>query len=93
MVIHEIDIGDVVTLEPENQPPVSRDPDGPLTRAIAFQFVQAGAGQVHIGGLCADIQRGEPSAELRGVLCVDPTGASGPVKPFKALVPEAQDRV
>jgi hypothetical protein len=53
VIVDEIDIQRVPASEPERDPPVAAHGDGPLAFSVAFQRMQAIAGQIEVAGCAA----------------------------------------
>ena len=68
MIVNEIDIADICTIETKHDAPVARDADRPLAGKIALQGMLPEAWKVHIPRLRRLIEAGEDAFDLVGVL-------------------------
>ena len=86
MIIHQIDPRRV--LEREDQPPVSRYPDRPLTIAVSLEGMQPISGHVQGGRVFPPIQQDQHAAQFGGEAGIDPACVAGREQSLKALMAE-----
>jgi len=71
MVIDQIDVGDVFAVKYENQPPITRNPNHPLSLTLALELVQPVTRKVHIGRFLCPTQRSQQDAQPDRLLRID----------------------
>jgi hypothetical protein len=88
MVVDQINIDGVASIEAKDDPPISRDGDRPEALQGALQRVQPQSREIHLSGHCCHIEAGKYSRNFvdDGRLQTSPFVL--PVQAFEAFVPE-----
>ena len=84
MVIHQLDIDGVLSVELEDQPPVARDSYGPLSFAVALRRMEAIIREIHAPWLAAVIKGGKHAPKLGDELRVQTACVVPHEKPLQA---------
>jgi hypothetical protein len=82
VVVNEIDIRRVLTLEFEYQAPISRHCNRPLSLAVAPEPVKPVAGQIQSRRPRAGIEGGQKAAKSVRMVGIDPACVTAPKKSF-----------
>jgi len=93
MIINQLNIKGVSILEPENDPPVRANGDGPEPSTLTLEPVQAIAREVECLRRFRGIERGKDIFDSVDEVCADLTGVGTLEKPFQPPVLKAQDHL
>ncbi len=91
MVVDQVQIQRVAVLEPEDDPSVAADGDGPETLPIAFQRVQPVTGEADFIEPGPGIQDRKHLPHALDQSSVNPAAVVSVVEPPQAPMPEASD--
>ncbi|MDR3557143.1 MAG: hypothetical protein P4L55_20510 [Syntrophobacteraceae bacterium] len=93
MVIKQIDVRGVLALELKYDPQITRYGHRPLSFAFAFQGMEPEAGQIHVGGFLADVQKGEYLLNFPNMLCGYPACIALCEQSLQPLMSKANDHL
>jgi len=91
VVVDQVDIGRVDSLEPEHDPPIARDPYRPVAGEVAFQCMEPEAGKIHVRWAGRLIETRQDPLYLCSVCGRYAASVSPFVKELQAFVPEVDD--
>jgi hypothetical protein len=91
VVIDQIDICRIRSVEFENDPPIARDRHRPLSAPLAPKRVQLKAGEGQAGRAACVVQRRQYLAQLAYLLRIDPGGIAALEQPLQPAMPKSPD--
>lgn len=91
MIIQEIGIESLFTLEAENGSPIPADGHGPEALPVAFEPVQSKTGNIKRLRRSGGVQRRENTLDLATQRRIDPARTNAFVEPSEAAMPKAPD--
>lgn len=77
MIVNQIDVAGISTVEPKYDAPVGRDADRPIASKFALQRMQPEARKVHVPWLRRLVEAGQDTFDLVGRIPMPP--AAGPL--------------
>lgn len=94
MIVDEVDVHCIATLEAKNDAPVAGDRNGPERREISLQSVKTHPGQpIHIFDFSRPVQNGKDAANAFQLILLDATFVVGFEEPLEAAMSKVQDHM